>query len=258
MIDQRTPVLLQQGFNPVTIAAAGAVGRNNYTVRTDRGQLKQFDFIPFFSTNAALSENNFFTFSAGGQILVKNQSLGMWAYNAQYGKNRDWKIKSLTSEAQVLQMVLDNTAGANLQGLQTIAEYTTPQHEEFLKKFHARYKYGHGLKRREYQNIVTATGADQTAAISDRLERNNGDIIGVGVSTSNLEDDINDCFYSLSIDGITIIENITGLKASIANGRDDYMLPILIRAGATFEFSIFATSGLANDVKFSVNFYFDN
>jgi len=256
VIDYTKPVLLQQGFNPVAIAAAGVTDIQNYVAATDRGKLKSLDFMPFFNTAASLSEDNFFTCLVGGKEVVKNQGLAMYSTLTQFGQDKRQQIRVLVSDNQTIQTTLNNNAGVILQGLQTIAHYTDENHEAFLEDF--KLKYGLGLKRREFHNVVAVTGANQTVTITAVLPRRQGNIIGVGVSTGSAETDVNDCFYDVRIDGVGIIENVTGLKAMNLSGRDNYLLPVPIHAGATFEFDVFATAALANPVKFDINFFFDN
>ena len=70
------PVLLQQGFTPLTVAGGGA-GDVNFRLLTDRGYSKYFDLYSFNNSATALIDNCQATLNVGGQNLVQDTNLSL-------------------------------------------------------------------------------------------------------------------------------------------------------------------------------------
>jgi hypothetical protein len=264
------PVLLQQGFAPAVMQiAVNRVVNQPFRIRTDRGYLKHLDFFPFDNRQIPVADNLPITLNLGGQNLVENSQIGLWSILSQFGKNHTWQIRSKFSEGQVgfIQVNGNDSKAPAIadQTIQLVAKYSTPQHEAYLKNF--RLKYGQGLKQRSYTSLVPATGGTNVVTtITEELPRNNGTIIGVGIS---LNEDINDvvahpgfelsnAFITLNIDGVAIIENVSSIYYSWQNGRDYFLQPVCINPGATMELNILQTTINTTPFKVNVRFYFGN
>ena len=262
------PVLLQQGFDPAEmLVATNRVVNQSFRIRTDRGYLKHLDFFPFFNDIISVQDNLPITINLGGQNIIENSQIGMWSILSQFGKNHTWQLRAKFSEGQTgfIQVNGNDRNGPAVtdQTVQLIAKYSTPSHEQFLKDF--RLKYGQRLKQRQYSLVVPATAlTDVTTRLTEELPRNNGQIIGIGIS---LNSDITDpvginelpfAFITIKIDGVAIIENVSAIYYSWQSGRDYYLQPICINPGATVEIECTQTS--INSVRFNINanFYFGN
>lgn len=255
------PVLLQQQFDPALIAAAGQISDVEYVAKSDRGSLKKFDFFPGFNSAAALSLNVGVSLSVGGISVVEFATLGMYAIRSQFGKDKEWLIKAKANEAQTIQFQLDGSNDTATQVAALIGTYTTPSHENFIKNyFHLGFKIG--LKRKTYVMDVPIATPVGTLEITNTLPRNQGNIIGIGIS--NAADlvasytDLTAQFLTVSINGVTIIENVNGVYYNIASGRDNYLQPIFIPQGSEFQLFNRVGTPATTRVLYSVTFFFDN
>jgi len=260
LVTNRTPVLLQQGFLPILSNSGGVIlATEEYRARTDRGYLKYFDVIPGTNDTPELNQDVRFTLGAGGQVLVENEMLGMWSPLSQFGKDKKWRIRSIVNNAQTIQFSLDSANASLEQQAILIASYSTKYHEAFLKQF--KLKWGLGLKRKSFVLKIPAGTPVGNISIDDILPRNNGLIIGVGIS--NAYDiigtqELTTQFMNLAIDGVNIIEDVPALYYNYLVGRETFLQPILLRPGATFNFNSNLLSPALNDIFHTVTFYFDN
>lgn len=254
-IDYRKPVLLLQGY-AFAVAGPGAVNSNTVQVSTGRGTVKFLDVYPFFSSPQVFDEDVPVTISAGGQVLLQDINLGFYSFDTQSGKDRRHRVRIELNDAQTITSVLDNTNGTTIQGLAPHLYYSTPEYEFFLKNVFS-LKWDLGLKRRTYRLEIPDGDTNADAFIERVLPRNNGEIIGVSITTSSEVDDARQILIDLSIDGIKIIENTFGLHWHRLNGRDNNLLPVGIRPGATMNFRGFGNTLVASGpVVFYVTFYF--
>ncbi len=264
------PVLLQEGFDVVAIGIPGTpTGFGDFRLTTDRGDLKYLDFFTLDYTRAAIASTCFATISLGGQNLVQDTNVSQWGNNFQFGRDHKWQIRAKFSDGQIGNIFLngqreDFPATASQQ-IQVVAKYTSRQHEKYLNNFHL--KFGQGLKRRQYPHTVTNVAAvdniEETQYISPR---NNGQIIGIGISVvvdlldaaAFPNNEQNFTFVDILADGVEIIKNVSTSYFNMSNGRDYYLQPMCINPGATF--TIRTRSALANTTVFNVflDLYFDN
>jgi len=232
-IDYRTPVLLHQGFG-FTAAAVGLSATSTNQISTGRGTVKYLDIYPFFFGSSQFDVDVPVTISAGGQVLLEDANLGIYSFDAQLGKDKHHRIRVMLNDAQQFDVTINNINGSFIQAVAPHFYYTTPAYEHFLKNVF-QLKWSLALKRRVYR-LALPDGAPVDDFIERVLPRNNGDIIAVGVHSSSTPTDLRNILYDVSIDGVTQIQDIFGLQASTANGRDGYMMPIPIRPGATMRF----------------------
>lgn len=261
LIDQRTPVLLQQGFLDFAAIGGGIlISNKEYRARTDRGFLKYWDMVPGTMDTPELNQDVRMTLAAGGQNLLEEEQLGMWSPQAQFGKDKNWRVRSIVNNAQTIQFTMDGTNAILEQQAILIVSYSTPAHEKFLKTIF-KQKFGLGLKRKTYLLKVPALTPVGDISVEDILPRNNGAIIGVGIS--NAYDllgttELSQQFMNVSIDGINIIENVPATYYNLAEGRENYLQPVLLRPGSTLTFSAKILTPTVTDIYHSVTFYFDN
>jgi len=260
-IDYRTPVLLHQGFGGVA-ASPGTIASVTNQIATGRGTVKFLDLYPFF-TGELLSGENIsdqdapVTISAGGQVLLQDTNLGIWAFDTQLGKDKRHRVRVELNDAQSFTTTLDLRNAATIQALLPHFYYSTPEYEHFLKNVFA-LQWDLGLKRRTYRlSVPIGGGGTTTAEIENVLPRNNGDIIGIGIHSSSNFLDLRLTNYEVLIDGVKIIENVFGEHASTLNGRDGYLMPVPIRPGATFNFAAAgAVSFASSPIVYYITFYF--
>ncbi len=263
------PVLLEEGFDLTEIAPPNLTGFSQFRLTTDRGDLKYLDFFPLIYPQANLESNSFATISLGGQNIIQDEMVSQWGNNYQFGRDHKWQLRAKFSDGQIGNVFLNGQReGLNAtqpQSIQCVAKYTSREHENYLNNF--KLKFGQGLKRRQYTHIVPIS------AVTDNIEqtqyvspRNNGAIIGVAVSVVVLLDDPvnfathsqNFTFVDILADGVEIIKNVSTSYYNMANGRDYYLQPMCLNAGATF--TIRTRSQLPNTSRFVVflDLYFDN
>jgi len=245
-INMHDPVLLHEGFGNVA-AAPGTVAEVQNVIATNRGSVKYIDLYPFiFGTFPnVFAEDVPCTLSAGGQILLENFNLGIWNYTTQLGKDKRQRIRVILNEAQTFTSRIDNTNGTTIQAYAPQLYYTNSDYEKFVKSRAAQLKWGLGLKRKVYRLEVPdgLTAAD--IDINEILPRQNGNIIALGVHSSNAGTDLRQVFYDVSIDGIEIIKNVIGLHASNESGRDRFR-------------GFGNTSALGEPVVLYITFFFEN
>ncbi len=261
------PVLLQQGFDPLTVAGGGS-GDSNFRLLTDRGYSKYFDIYSFNNTATALADNCQATLNVGGQNLVQDTNLPYWTSSYQYGRDHKFRIRAEFSDGQTGTL---NINGANTpnsateQSAQVIVYYCTNEHKSFLQNF--RMKFGQGLKRRQYYHVVPSVATTNNISNSSfTAPRNNGPIQAIGVSTVvSLNDAVNypnleqhRTQVSIISDGIEIIKDVSATYYQAETGRDYFVQPINIEPGSTF--TIQTVTPLANTTSFQVylTLFFDN
>jgi len=90
------------------------------------------------------------------------------------------------------------------------------------------------------------------------IPRNQGRIIGVSMlGLGNFPDQR---ITNLSVNGVTIFENISGAYWSRLNQKEPWIFPISLQPGSTFTMTneITGTAPGANDEYLYVTFYFEN
>lgn len=262
-IDYYPPVLLQQGFLPGLVFAAGATGSQQLQIATDRGDLKYIDIQPFFNGATNLAQPNLITISAGGIEILKNSMLADWSFKRQYGMDKGRRLRVALNDSQTLDVSGNATNSTTLFAAQTQGFYTTKAHEFFVHKVFS-LRWGLGLKRRDYTlqiptGLAAGTTVNTTPSPTLRLPREQGDIIAISIMSVGTEEDMRNNFHTLSIDGIRIIQDVWTVGNSFESGRDNALMPVFLRAGATFEFSALVDSSVAlQETSIILTFYFDN
>jgi len=256
-LDQRTPVLLHEGF-PAIAAGSGDRVSNTFQVATNRGQVKYIDLFPFFRTQVNFDDNVPFTLDAGGQVLIQDTNLGIWDVSTQLGMDKRQRVRVNLNDAQTFTATLDNTDGSLIQVIFAEMYYSTPSYENYIKNIF-RLKWGLGFKRRTYRLEVPTGSLGDITFRQETLSRSQGSIIAVGVHTNTDLSSLLFFDYSISVDGIEIIKNVTAFNAATASGRDSYLMPVPIRGGAEVKLSSSQhVAGGINDVVLYFTFFFSN
>ena len=266
---KEVPVLLQQGFDLLTIAGGG-FGSTDFRLSTDRGVSKYYDIYSTNNTTAGLQDNCQATLNVGGQNLVQDTNVPYWTSTYQYGRDHKFRVRASYSDGQTGTLTLDGTNTPNSaqeQTAQVVVFYETPAHKMYVQNF--RMPFGQGLKRRQYYHQVAQNAVGGSISASTfTAPRNNGSIGAVGVLTVvPLVDAVNfvnneqhRTLVTITVDGIEIIQNVSATYYQAATGRDYYVQPIQIQPGATFTIQTQTQSNITAAQQFQVylTLYFDN
>jgi len=252
--------LLWQGFVPGIVAPSGTTVSQQYQIETNRGTLHYLDVQPFFN-DSEIALDNKLTVSAGGQTILKDATLAYYSFKAQLGKDHTHRIRINLNDAQTLEAELVNNLTTSLQAVQIQAWYTNEQHQKYIHEEFS-LKWGQGLKRRTYSLEVVSGLALQTLTLNDIIPRQNGNVIAIGICCSgglSFEFDARNNFINVAIDDVTIVKDVWMPSAGFTSGRDNYLLPIKIMGGSTFQMSALVNSSVSIETtEFSLTFYFDN
>jgi len=265
---KEVPVLLQQGFDLITIAGGG-FGSNDFRLSTDRGISKYYDIYATNNSAAGLVDNCQATLNVGGQNLVQDSNLPYWTTSYQYGRDHKFRVRANFSDGQTGTLTLD---GSNLpnsateQSAQVIVYYETPAHKMYVQNY--RMPFGQGLKRRQYYHQVEQNAVGGSISSSSfTAPRNNGPIGAIGVLTvvqldgaPFINNEQHRTLVTISVDGIEIIQNVSSTYYQASTGRDYYIQPIQIQPGATFTIQTQSQNNIAAGQDFLVylTLYFDN
>jgi len=259
---RRDPVLLCQGFPSFSIAPATQT-TFQYTIATDRGTVRALDMndigTSFDEANYNLSR---FTLVAGSQEVLRDEPLSRYGYRTNLSFKQWQQTDVYLNNAQTLSLNVDNTNGGGLIALaqgQVLAFYTDREHDEYRKQF--KWGTGLGLKRRSFEApipIVAPAVNDVVARVTGNVPRRNGNIIAVSILV--VCDQLSSLEATLSINGITAIQEVNATYFSRLNQREPWIFPVYIQPGATFDLSIVSRLGVAlpTVAEAYVTFYFEN
>ena len=255
---QKYPVLLCQGFDPLTVAAT-LTDTEQYVIRTDRGTVKGIDIMDY-ELDANFIPDHEVTVSAGGQDLLVNMPLAQYIYSFALGNMQDHITRVILKDAQTLDMKILNRDAVEDATAQLQAFYTDKAHEKFLSEF--KWGNGLGLKRRSYR--LSGIGGNPppgtvfTFNLEDTIPRQNGPIIGFSIFTDLQPSDAADVRHDLFINGVSAVENIVGLNAVPECQRQQYIYRVGLQPGSTFELIVRQYGTILDGGSYFVTFYFAN
>jgi len=261
ILPRRDPVLLCQGFatfslNPTEILTF------QYTIATDRGRVRALDMNDVSQVyDEAIFNLAQFTLLAGSQELLTDEPLNRYGYRNNLSFKQWQQTDVILNNAQTLSLRVDNNNGGSLalaQG-QVLAFYTDKEHTAYRKAF--KWGKGLGLKRRSYvieTPIIAMVPGQVIATLRGTIPRRNGNIIAVSLLMVN--EFLRAIEMTLSINGITAIQEVNSTYFSRMNQREPWIFPVYIQPGATFELNIIGalTQALPRTGQAVVCFYFDN
>lgn len=259
------PPLLLQGFPFQGVVAPGTPrSAEQYTLAVNRGAVTGLDYVAFNLATivGGQDEQNWnaakVTLSAGGQELIRERLLEKFAYNIDVGNQEEQRIKTRIGGGQTLDSVLtiDPATLSTIPNMssQLIAHYSTLWLDKWREKF--KWPGGLGLKSRTYTLEHTNAINQGLLTLSDTLPKNNGPI--VGFSFMYLGTAIFEQFISLSVDGLTLVENVNATRFSRYSQRDPERFLIPLNPGSTFDFTINVINTSSNPGLGAVTFYFGN
>jgi hypothetical protein len=263
-IFQKYPVLLCQGYDPL-VTGPVVVGNFNqeveqYVIRTDRGTVKALDVMNVGEIDASFIPDNEVTVTAGGQDLLVDMPLAQYLYNFQLGNMNDHITRVILKDAQTVNMKLLNRDFVEDAEAQLQVFYTDKAHENFLNAF--KWGNGLGLKRRSYRLSGIGGNPPPGTVFDFKLEqtipRQNGPIIGFSIFTDLAPNNAQLVRHDLFINGVSALENISGLNAVPECARQQYIYRVGLQPGSTFELIVRQYDTILDGASYFVTFYFAN
>ena len=255
---QKYPVLLCQGFEPLTAPVTSTVNEQ-YVIRTDRGTVKALDVMDFELDNNLIPDNEV-TVTAGGQDLLVDIPLAQYIYNFALGNMQDHLTRVILKDAQTINMKILNRDFVDEQSAQLQVFYTDQAHEKYLKSFE--WGNGLGLKRRSYR--LSGIGGNPppgtifTFNLEQTIPRQNGPIIGFSIFTDLAPNNAVNVRHDLFINGVSAVENISGLNAVPECQRQQFIYRVGLQPGSTFELIVRQYDTILDGASYFVTFYFAN
>jgi hypothetical protein len=263
-IFQKYPVLLCQGFDPIlttpVVVGDENTNREQYVIRTDRGTVKALDVMNTGEIDASLIPDNEITVTAGGQDLLVNMPLANYLYSFALGNMQDHLTRVILKDAQTLDVNLKNRDFVEDAEAQVQVFYTDKKHEEFLNAF--KWGNGLGLKRRSYR-LAGIGGNPPPGTVFDfnlvgTIPRQNGPIIGFSIFTDLAPNNAQVVRHDLFINGVSALENISGLNAVPECQRQQFIYRVGLQPGSSFELKVRQYDTILDGASYFVTFYFAN
>jgi hypothetical protein len=241
--------LIIKGFDNSTVIA-GATGRGRETLVKHRGQIIAGDII--LQTSPAALIGSTVTLSVGGRLVISELLVPYFYWDARHGGARaPFGLDSGGGQTVDWQIVNDAFA----QGIDSMLHF---YHENPYNNARWRsrlYKKFTGLRMMQFKQSTLATIKGST--LTGVLPTNQGDIIGVAPFNDGASSNTQvQARFNLSIDGVTVFENVNGILGFYQSTIIPKVYPISIPRGSTFEW-IFDNNG-GSTVTNGVIFYFDD
>jgi len=264
MTTQSYPLLIQGIFTDQngtnnTLLPAAPLTNGGWTnkIQTGRGNLVLIDFVP---TNIDNSENavtpiSIFSYQVGGQTVVQNMESRSFAPGAYPRSN---EILALNQPGgQSVRLIIDTLGGST--GLMV--------HHYFENKFNTlevmNARRSAALKQRiqEFRHTF-ATGLKQGQSTVFNVPIGIGNIVAlefiVNTSIAGAKD-WTLATFSMSVDGVTILDNANSGIFLPMSGRPGLVFPIVIRPGSTFQlFADTSEVGAGDSFVLAAREYFDD
>lgn len=263
MSSQPYPLLIQgissdQNSANSTLKPAGALTNGGWTnkIQSGRGNLVLIDFIP---TNQDYTSNTFkvlgiFSYQVGGQTVVQSAQVNGYLVSAFARSNEI--------------LMLDQPAGQSVKlSLDTQGGFTgLVVHHYFENKFSIpeviQARHINTLKQRiqEFRHTF-ASGLKGGISALFNVPTGIGNIVGLefilNCSTNN--EIASQALFSMSVDGVQILDNAAGALFLNVSARPGLIFPIVIRSGSTFQlFADTSAVAVGDTFTFSVRAYLDN
>jgi hypothetical protein len=253
------PVLLYQGFGIENVLPSSQQ-TFQYTFEKNRGHVKAIDIINPYPEDPTLDNPFTFTCLINGQVILKDMNWANFAYYKTSGRDNEELVRVVVNERGLAELRVDNTlVGTPAQArLELAAYYTNEQHDEFLRAF--RWRNGLGLKQQSYRMTVPAgTAVGDIITLRDTLPINNGDIVGVSITSVNQDPLlVSNRRFNVAENGVRIIENYNGALGLPSSGRRDWIFKKLIEPASTFTFQCELDTIANFDEYYLITFYFNN
>lgn len=256
------PPLLLQGFDKQFIqVGVQDEDSQQFQLEVNRGVVNWVDYSSVNDTivsgfTEVFWNNATIDLLAGGQELLRALPAERFDYNLDLGTVQEQRIQTWINGGQTLnsKLSIDPAATSPINEIQTQLHcyYTTQEYREWLARF--KWKSGLGLKRRAYSlEIPNAPGIFN---LEDVLPKNQGNIIGFSMLFMMVN--AFESVIDLSVDGLTILKNVSGERFSRANQKDPQTFLIPLHPGSTFNLQCNTINTTNSPGRLYLTFYFDN
>lgn len=261
--DIKNPPLLLQGFTRQSVTTPAVTSdRQLFQLEVNRGVVTAIDYsainlgIIAAPMDETLWNDAVINCSAGGQDLLQAVPAEHFDYNIDLGNQKEQKIWTWLNGGQVIESELSISATSNAPIpnilVQMHAYYSTENLENWRKAF--RWKNGVGLKQRTY--VVDQPIIATTLQLENVLPKNQGNI--VGFSLLYLAANAWEANVNLYIDGLQVLQNVSGERFSRFWQRDPFVFLIPFLPGSKFNLEIPQPNITGNVGRVFLTFYFDN
>ena len=264
MTTQSYPLLVQGIFSDQnatngTLNPAAPLTNGGWTnkIQTGRGNLVLIDFVPTNIDNSTnpVSQVGVFSYQVGGQTVVQNMESRSFAPGAYPRSN---EILALNQPGgQSVRLLLDTLGGTS--GL--VVHHYFENKFNTLEVMNARRSAALKQRIQEFRHTF-ATGLKQGQSAVFNVPIGIGNIVALEfiVNTAIVASkDWTLATFSMSVDGVTILDNANSSIFLPMSGRPGLVFPIVIRPGSTFQlFADTSELGVGDSFVFTARAYFDD
>ena len=254
--------LLIEGKTPLT-SVAGTIVNSTYTVKTDRGDLKEIAplvtnyRLPGGTPSVFLGNGILLTLSVGGQDILRAEPADKWVTTQDFGGEELQRLPVRTNQAQKLKLVLDGNdyVGPGQTTVTPLQYYTNEEREEFIQNL--KWSNNLALKRQTFQQSINIGALAGRFALEGIIPRNNGPVIGCSLYVNADSVDVDVMTLRLNINGMAMILDVPATYFANFSQKVPFVFLYPFQPGSEFELVTNLDAVANNRIRNSVTFYFN-